>query len=284
MGDYDGITELIPVVTTESGNQLCKTLLHQQIYWFKRGNKINTHIGNTAFDNECAAYRITNRASIPYLLDAEIINFDKKQWIVTTEARGERLLDIEKNINCETRNFIEKEILQFVSLLGQKKGSFFGSLSEDGPRFNSERNLIKRMIDMHAGCHSQELVSVLDILDAHDAFTVHPVLVHYDLWPGNIFYCSDSRTVTVIDLERSLYSDQCAEGASLLGVIDASVLERCLCAGNPARIAKMYAYRIVFLLERFNCCMEKEERQGISAQLDEAIDTLKKKIHVLEVK
>ena len=126
------------------------------------------------------------------------------------------------------------------------------------------------------------LFSILDKLEVAEAFTERPVLVHYDLWPGNIFYCANSRTVTVIDLERCIYADHCAEGASLLGMMDAVALEHRLCAGHPARIAKMYVYRILFLAERLTNCVGEKEYRDILKQINIAKDILTEKMRILE--
>lgn len=286
MIDVHKISELILVTVTENGNRLYRAALQgEQVYWFKTGRKLNTHIGDVSLDNERVAYHIAGRIGVPFLPDSESMDFDGQRWIVTAEAKGNRLLDVQQDLSPEERSLIEEQIFCFISGLGRERARFFGSLTQAGPRFESEHALMRHMLQLHRGAADglfMRLCLILDELEKHGAFTSQPVLVHYDLWPGNIFYCADRRTVTLIDMERCIYTDSCAEGASLLGMIDAAVLEQRLCDGCSARIAKMYVYRIAFLLERLDSCTENREYQDIRYQLDSAMDTLEEKMRIWE--
>lgn len=280
------ISNFIPAMVTEGGNQLYKAITDkQQILWFKTGHKINTHIGDIALDNEQKAYCVVRKIGIPYLPDAESIVADGQRWLVTTQVPGTRLLDIYQNLKPDELDFIIEQVFHFIAMLRCGPAKLFGSLTETGPHFNSERTLMEHMLHMRSGLDDarvKRLFPIIEQLSTQKAFERKPVLVHYDLWPGNIFYDEENQIVTVIDLERCFYTDSCAEGASLLGMMDSELLEQRLCEGCPTRVAKMYVYRVLFLLERLDCCKNNEECQSIRCHLDAAMATLLERISCLE--
>lgn len=242
-----------PVLITESGSRLQRIQHNGQFYWAKHCTKKNGHLGDDAANNEWLAYSILKKAGIYQIPFAQKYSFHGEEWLLTSEALGKRLLDVTLPVG------LEEAIFSFLQDLSSLHGTCFGSLTTTGPHFNSEYLLMRHMLEQRSAILQEEyaiLRQLLDSLLTSNAYIDEPVFVVYDLWKGNLFWSDSNKEMTVIDLERCLFTDNCAEGASLMGVLPADVLENRLCQNNPERVAKMYLYRALFLLERIEFCLD----------------------------
>lgn len=242
------------VLITESGSWLQRIQHNGQFYWAKHCTKKNGHIGDDAADNEWASYSILREAGIRQIPLAQKYSFHGKEWLLTSEAPGQCLLDITPPVGLEEAVF---SLLQDLSSI---HGTYFGSLTATGPHFDSEYLLMCYMFEQRCPILQKEyavLRQLLDLLPEPGTYTNEPVFVAYDLWKGNLFWSDSNRKLTVIDLERCFFTDNCAEGASLMGLFPAEILENRLCCNEPKKIAKMYLYRALFLLERIDFCEDQ---------------------------
>lgn len=271
------IKNSIPFLITESGTQLRLFSFDgdDRIYVGKYSDKLNSHIRDVAFDNESEAYAKLAQYKVRSILPVKTIIYGGRKWLIMPKAQGKCLLNEIDSSDAINRKITERLLFRYLSDLSNIKSSYFGSLTSSGPKFTSEKELLKYMLDCRAHIlrnSYNELYDVLDILEQRGAYTQTPNVVHYDLWPGNIFYNDKTKEIVVIDHERCLYTDKCAEGASLLGMIDSKTLEEMLCEGKKEIIAKMYLYRIIFLLER----LEISSINAISSELNRALAQARK--------
>lgn len=258
-----------PLLITESGNILLRIQIQGKFYWAKHCIKKNTHIGDNASDNEWAAYCKLRKFGISQIPFAHKLTFLGQEWLITSEASGKRLLDIP----CP--NEIDDAIFSFIKDLSSIHSEYFGSITTKGPHFDSEYMLMRCMFEKRCLFLQNEYSVIRNLLDnflVSGTFTNYPVFVIFDLWKGNLFWSCHKKRLTIIDLERCLFTDACAEGASLLGLISPEILESRLCNNNPKIIAKMYLYRALFLLERIETCNDQNQTDFLRLELTKILD------------
>lgn len=254
---------------TESGSRLLRIERNGKFYWAKHCTKENGHIGDDAADNEWAAYRILRKAGIRQIPSAQKESFHGEEWLLTSEAPGQRLLDIPAPAG------LEEAVFSFLRDLSSIQAAHFGSLTAAGPHFDSERLLMRYMFERRSPSLRKDYAALEKLLDSWPdpgAGAHEPVFVAYDLWGGNLFWSDSERKLTVIDLERCFFTDNCAEGASLMGLLPADILETRLCRNDPKRIAKMYVYRALFLLERIDFCANQPQADLLRREMTSTLD------------
>ena len=128
---------------------------------------------------------------------------------------GESLVSIKDTLSEEEKDQIYSEVGNIVRDIAKIKGEHFGQLYDGAERFDRLYDFVKMLIrnvladasekDILIGVSPEEILS---LLDAHkDVFgEVSPVLVHYDLWEGNIFV-KNGHVCALIDWERALWGD-----------------------------------------------------------------------------
>lgn len=128
---------------------------------------------------------------------------------------GESLVSIQEKLSDEEKAAIYSEIGGIVRDIAKIKGDRFGQLYDGAESFDKLYELVNMLIrnvladasekDILIGVSPEEIFS---LLEAHKAAfeDVSPVLVHYDLWEGNIFV-KDGHVCALIDWERALWGD-----------------------------------------------------------------------------
>jgi aminoglycoside phosphotransferase (APT) family kinase protein len=117
---------------------------------------------------------------------------------------------------------VRRQLGQLVAQLHTVTGTTFGypetSVGLWADTWPDAFGLMTEAILRDADDHGVPLpASVLDTVEAHRdelAEVTTPALVHFDLWPGNIFV-SDGSVTGLIDAERALWADPLAEFVSL---------------------------------------------------------------------
>lgn len=125
---------------------------------------------------------------------------------------------LRETLDDEAQAVVDRQIGQVIKAVGSIRGTGFGLWN--GPFFGTWREAFGYLME------SLEADAVdLDVLLPTEAFKLgepflaglddvrEPVLVHWDMWDGNVFVEPSSLEVTgVIDFERALWGDPLMEG------------------------------------------------------------------------
>lgn len=172
---------------------------------------------------------------IPVLID---INFARDiisvPYFVAERLYGMPLNKIEP-ISQEQRKIIYSQIAKYLAKLHHIKGDYFGYPNMNYPGVPYKiafRNMVAEVLEdgkkknaffpMDYEAFFSLYDKYLDVLDE----VMEPVLVHFDLWDGNVFVTDMSTSPSVeglIDFERSFYGDRLADFVQVSFYIDLEI-------------------------------------------------------------
>lgn len=159
--------------------------------------------------------------NIPSVRTAKVQYYDTSKTLCTGDyfimecLEGESLAAMGDKLSESEKALIYSEIGGIVRDIAKIKGERFGQLydgAEDFDKFYELVNMLIRNVladagekDILIGVSPEEIFTLLETHKA--AFEdVFPVLVHYDLWEGNIFV-KNGHACALIDWERALWGD-----------------------------------------------------------------------------
>lgn len=128
---------------------------------------------------------------------------------------GESLVSIQEKLSDKEKAQVYSEIGSIVRDISQIKGEQFGQLYDGAERYDSIFDFVNVLIrNVLADAEEKCIVigispdEILSLLENHKAAfeNVSPVLVHYDLWEGNVFV-KNGHVCGLIDWERALWGD-----------------------------------------------------------------------------
>ncbi len=143
-------------------------------------------------------------------------------------------LSLYKDVCDSKRRIIYTKLAQYLAYLHNIKGDHYGyvAMKEDFKNmsyFNSFiimfKNIIKDAESVHVflPISHDKIINTLNEYEWAFENVQEPVLVHYDLWDGNIFVSQmDKEPVIegIIDFERGFYADPAADMSQIAGYID----------------------------------------------------------------
>lgn len=129
---------------------------------------------------------------------------------------GQSFSSVGESYTEEERQTIYYEIGQVQKELAAITGTAFGLLGDEGSRYDSLFSFVYRLIanvlsdaeekQVEIGISPKEILSQLEQdKDLFDQVT-QPVLVHWDMWEGNVFV-KDGHVTGIIDWERALWGE-----------------------------------------------------------------------------
>ncbi len=159
--------------------------------------------------------------NIPNVKTAKVQYYDTSKALCTGDyfimecLEGESLVSLQDKLSEEEKARIYSEIGNIVRDIAGIKGEYFGQLYDGAEKFDKLCDFVKMLIrNVLADAKEKNIVigvspeEIFSLLEAHkSAFeAVSPVLVHYDLWEGNIFV-KNGHVCALIDWERALWGD-----------------------------------------------------------------------------
>ena len=159
--------------------------------------------------------------NIPNVKTAKVQYYDTSKALCTGDyfimecLEGESLVSLQDKLSEEEKARIYSEIGNIVRDIAGINGEYFGQLYDGAEKFDKLCDFVKMLIrNVLADAKEKNIVigvspeEIFSLLDAHkSAFeAVSPVLVHYDLWEGNIFV-KNGHVCALIDWERALWGD-----------------------------------------------------------------------------
>lgn len=136
-------------------------------------------------------------------------------YFIMEHLEGESLFALQNSLSETEKDEMYSEIGSIVRDIARIKGDRFGQLYDGADGFEKLYDLIEMLIrNVLADAAQKQIMigvspeEILSLLSAHkDAFeNVSPVLVHYDLWEGNVFV-KNGHVCALIDWERALWGD-----------------------------------------------------------------------------
>ena len=137
------------------------------------------------------------------------------EYFIMECLEGESLFSLGDRLSESEKALIYSEIGGIVGDIAKIKGEHFGQLYEGAEKFDRLCDFINTLIrNVLADAEEKNILigvspdKILSLLEAHkSAFeAVSPVLVHYDLWEGNVFV-KNGHVCGLIDWERALWGD-----------------------------------------------------------------------------
>ena len=159
--------------------------------------------------------------NIPSVRTAKVQYYDTSKTLCTGDyfimecLEGESLVAVGDKLSESEKALIYSEIGGIVRDIAKITGVRFGKLYDGAESFDKLYELVNMLIrNVLADASEKDIfigVSpevILSLLEAHKAAfeDVSPVLVHYDLWEGNIFV-KNGHVCALIDWERALWGD-----------------------------------------------------------------------------
>lgn len=159
--------------------------------------------------------------NIPNVKTAKVQYYDTSKALCTGDyfimecLEGESLVSLQNKLSEEEKARIYSEIGNIVRDIAEIKGEYFGPLYDSAEKFHKLYDFVKMLIrNVLADAEEKSIIigvspeEILSLLEAHKAVfgEVSPVLVHYDLWEGNIFV-KNGHVCALIDWERALWGD-----------------------------------------------------------------------------
>ena len=159
--------------------------------------------------------------NIPSVRIAKVQYYDTSKTLCTGDyfimecLEGESLVSVGDNLSDSEKALISSEIGGIVRDIAKIKKNRFGQLYDGAESFDKLYEFVNMLIrnvladasekDIFIGVSPKEIFL---LLEAHKAAfeDVSPVLVHYDLWEGNIFV-KNNHVFALIDWERALWGD-----------------------------------------------------------------------------
>lgn len=186
-------------------------------------SKIMSYEKNIMF-SEVDSLRLVNKETdVPV---PDIIYYDNSyefcsfEYYFMSVIEGETLNVIRDSLSEEEKKAIQKEIGEYTHSMNQITGTRFGYYGQpilQGTNwFNVFRSIIElayydaNAANIQVPIKEEELLSLLDRDKSYfDEVTV-PVLVHWDIWEGNVFI-KDKKISGIIDFERCIWGDPLLE-------------------------------------------------------------------------
>lgn len=188
--------------------------------------KIAPRYNNTLLRNEKALMNAEVTAmklaeSIDGVNAARVQYYDTGKTLCTGDyfimecLEGKSFFSLRDKLSDSEKAPIYSEIGGIVRDIARIKGEHFGQLYDGAEQFHKLYDFIKRLISNDLADAAEKNVfigvspeEILSRLEAHKAAfdNISPVLVHYDLWEGNIFV-KNGHVSGLIDWERALWGD-----------------------------------------------------------------------------
>jgi aminoglycoside phosphotransferase (APT) family kinase protein len=216
----DGTFSAVHAITLTDGRELVLKVAPLPSVRLMRYEVDVTHI-EVEFYRRAAAVGVP----LPHLHAADL----DLGYLLVDRLRGERLYDARSAMAPDRLAGIRRELGGICARLGGVTGQLFGYPRRDGhTRSASWRTSFLTIMDdvlADATEYRRELPAPADAIrmlvgrhaDLLDEVTT-PVLVHFDLWDGNVFVVPSGggyRIEGIIDAERAFYGDPIAELVSL---------------------------------------------------------------------
>lgn len=129
---------------------------------------------------------------------------------------GQSFFSVRDQLTEEEKSVIHGEIGKIERAVCSIEGGHFGLLADDGHRFSNQFDFIYYMIcnvlrdaerkNVWIGVPSEEILCKLEADRAVFDEVTQPVLVHWDMWEGNVFV-KEGHVCGVIDWERALWGE-----------------------------------------------------------------------------
>lgn len=188
--------------------------------------KIAPQFNQTLLRNEkclmCAEVNAMELAkSIESIKTAKVQYYDTSKSLCTGDyfvmeyLEGTSLISLQSSLSEAEMVVIQSEIGRIVKEIAEIKGTHFGQLYNGAKQYESLYDYVEMLIRNNLADAMEKNIDIgaapeeiLALLAAHkSAFeNVSPVLVHYDLWAGNIFL-KDGHVCALIDWERAMWGD-----------------------------------------------------------------------------
>lgn len=186
-------------------------------------SKIMSYEKNIMF-SEVDSLRLVNKETdVPV---PDIIYYDNSyefcsfEYYFMSVIEGETLNVIRDSLSEEEKKAIQKEIGEYTHSMNQITGTRFGYYGQPILQGTNWFNVFRSMIELayhdanaaniQVPIKEEELLSLLDRDKSYfDEVTV-PVLVHWDIWEGNVFI-KDKKISGIIDFERCIWGDPLLE-------------------------------------------------------------------------
>lgn len=135
---------------------------------------------------------------------------------------GKALYQVRSNLTEEAFAKISMELGQYVKAMKTIRGNAFGYILQPDRSYKTWSECFLSMIDeILTDAEEEKVVLPYSYSEIRDMFhkqraildeVVEPVLVHKDLWEGNIFVDESTASITgIIDCERALFGDPIME-------------------------------------------------------------------------
>ncbi|AYY12470.1 aminoglycoside phosphotransferase family protein [Actinobacteria bacterium YIM 96077] len=252
---------------------------------------------------EIEFYRRAGAAGVP--LPELVVAEPDHGYLLTRRLRGQPLGSVAETMTRGQLEAVRREIGEICTRLRRVIGTQFGYPRRDGrTRSASWRASFLTMVDdiladaVDHGCELPEHpVRIRELVERHSVLldeVATPVLVHFDLWDGNVFVVDDGdgsyRVEGIIDGERAFYGDAIAELTSLAffadpatvpGVLD-GFLGRQLSDSETVRLSlyRVYLYLIMVtegVPRGFDPVEHGPVRRYVLAQLDDELAYLSRR-------
>lgn len=194
--------------------------------------------------------------------DSTCENIDS-QYFFMEYLPGVPLNRLRNQLSDEEYNHITVQLAQQIKQIHMIESDYFGFISNTEQRFSKWGDCFCRMItDLFDDARDVSLELPLDREEAEGLLTefswaldevVKPVMVHKDLWDGNIFVDENTRSITgIIDCERALYAEPllemvCAFQQNNDDFLSAFLGRKELRKGESVRV-KLYEFYIYLLI------------------------------------
>lgn len=208
----EGMCNIAYRIEFSDGSKSILKIASQYSYTLLRNEKM-------LMNAEVNAMRIASQ--IEGINTAAVQFYDNSKTVCTGDyffmefIEGESFMSILYKLDDEQKRLLYGEVAQAVKTIAQVKGDHFGQLYDGAERFDKLYDYIRRLLenvladakdkDVYIGVEPE---SILSLIEADKAVfdEVTPMLVHFDLWEGNVFV-KDGHVNGIIDWERAMWGD-----------------------------------------------------------------------------
>lgn len=169
--------------------------------------------------------RLRARTDVPV---PEVLAYDTSRRLIDNDyylmsfIPGVGLHKLRKELSMEEQHAIDFRVGQYLRQINAISGDYFGYFAQPEFHFSTWQAAFSSMIEQvlqDGRAAGVELPIEYDALSArlHPFYpaldeVTQPVLVHWDLWDGNIFIDPATKTITgILDCERALWGDPLME-------------------------------------------------------------------------
>lgn len=167
------------------------------------------------------------RMPVPHI---ELVDFSRRlvpsDYIFMPRLTGRRLDSVKHELTSAGEAEVRRQLGINAARLHTVTGTFFGYPRSDGRTWSDRWRLsfltmigdVLRDAQRFGVDLGGPVESIGRIIDRYAALlddVLHPALIHFDLWDGNVFVLPDNSIEGIIDGERAFFGDPCAEFVSL---------------------------------------------------------------------